>query len=125
MTRSRYTERDNITDRFVKTWIRAFLENCRLIFILQIILYVTHFMMCCQKILHVNARALLNSEIFAIVEVPSACVTNHIYTFLFRQNRSLPECVRHGSQVNRRKEVLSEAEHTCCIISCIKNYEIL
>lgn len=93
-------ERDDIANRLVKAGIRTLFEDSGLIFVLQIILDVTHFMMRRQQILHVDARALFDPEIFAVIKIPRARVANHVYVLLLQQDRFFPECIRHGGQID-------------------------
>lgn len=122
MTGSGRAERDDVADRLVKAGIRTLLEDGGLVLVLQKIFDVTHFVMRRQQIFHVDARALLNPEIFAIVKVPRARMADHVHILLLQQDRLFPEHVRHGGQINRLEEVLGKTEYTCRVVTCSKKY---
>lgn len=83
---------------------------------------MSHFMMRRQQVFHVDTCALLNPEIFAVIKVPRTCVADHVHVLLLRQDRFLPECVRHSGQIDRLEEALSKPKYTCSVVTCSKKY---
>lgn len=56
-------------------------------------------------------------EIFAVVKVPSRCVTHHLSTLWLNQHGSLPKLIWHFCQTQRGEELLCHTEHVCGIIA--------
>lgn len=70
-----------VANGLMETRVSARTERNRLVFVLYVILNVTHFMMNGNEVPVIHRCALLDSKIFAIAKVPGRSMTNDYAVF--------------------------------------------
>ena len=130
------------TNCFVETRIGTLSENFRLIFVLQIILDVSHFMVNCNQIFHVDSRTLLDAlnrcmlqqiwhnhtrffklpEILSVAKIPRGCVTDHLSAGRLLDDRLTPEFRRHRNQTKPGEEFVGFLEHFLCRVALLVHF---
>ena len=90
---------DNISNSFMKCRVCSVSVQVRLISICHLILSVSHLMVSGDEITLVNSGALLDSEVFGIIEIPCRGMTNQLSTIRgFLNDATIPELLKQNVQ---------------------------
>src|SRR3954464_6649028 len=95
----------------MKSIIRAVLEERRLMGVRPLVVVMPKLVMNGGKVFCRDLNAHLQPDILLIVDVPSACMADHISIMRLHKQRTLPECVWQLSETERLKKRFAVVDH--------------
>src|SRR5215831_17285886 len=95
----------------MKTVIGAVLEECGLVSVSTLVIVVPQLVMDRDKIFIANLNAHLQANIFLVIDIPGAGVTDHIAVAGFQKQGPLPEGILRRREAERRKEIDAGVDH--------------
>merc|ERR1711970_1430838 len=119
VARTSDTKSKQISYCLVEAWVSALSKAVRLIFVLKVILNVTHFMVSGFQVIHIYLCTLLDPEVFAVAKVPGRGMAHYIPTRHPLQDAVVPERLRHGDQSQGLEKLVRQLENLARRISLL------